>query len=535
MKNKHIIGCIFLCVFYISTINATEKLYIDSSQKHQKVTGFGGTAFTNTGWDKYIPESMLKKLYGSLGLNIFRGYISTSPYATNGNHKWSAYCNWTGDHNYTNIVDAVKLVKAINPNTIVLASPWSPPAAMKTNNNTIGGSLKTSSHADYANYLNSYLIYMQAQGAAVDIVSIQNEPDLETSYSSCLWTGDEMLSFLKNYGSVVKNATNVKILAAEVCTFNKSRRTNFTDVLLNDAVAEAKLDYVGGHIYGGGIFSYPLAESKGKEVWMTEHFLNNGDNIPMTWDKNLEFASEVNSCMLSNFSTYLYWYLCRYYGLIGDGTYNTQLGEITKQGFVMGQFSRYITGNTRVQADFAAGSELKVSAYIDNANEKLIVVIVNPSRNTSQVEINLPFEVEYIKHSRTTKNINLYETVSKIASSSKPAIELESESVNTFIFSTKEEMADEKTNSEFNNTSNSETTTLLIETEIETIVCKGKIVIQNLPFNAHITLYCVSGQLLHSYSAANSNEFVYETNKKGIYVLSIRNNNMFTSKKIIIN
>ena len=27
----------------------------------------------------------------------------------------------------------------------------------------------------------------------------------------------------------------------------------------------------GGHIYGGGIGSYPLAESKGKEVWMTEH------------------------------------------------------------------------------------------------------------------------------------------------------------------------------------------------------------------------------------------------------------------------
>lgn len=35
----------------------------------------------------------------------------------------------------------------------IFASPWSPPASMKSNNSTNEGSLNTSSYADFANYL----------------------------------------------------------------------------------------------------------------------------------------------------------------------------------------------------------------------------------------------------------------------------------------------------------------------------------------------------------------------------------------------
>ena len=77
-----------------------------------------------------------------------------------------------------------------------------------------------------------------------------------------------------------------------------------TDPILNDSAACANLDIVAGHIYGGGLQSYPLAAEKGKEVWMTEHLILEND-----WSAALSTANDINACLSSGMSAYIWWYI----------------------------------------------------------------------------------------------------------------------------------------------------------------------------------------------------------------------------------
>jgi glucuronoarabinoxylan endo-1,4-beta-xylanase len=48
--------------------------------------------------------------------------------------------------------------KAEARGAMILASPWTPPALMKTNSSTVGGELKTSSYTAYTAYLKQFCI-----------------------------------------------------------------------------------------------------------------------------------------------------------------------------------------------------------------------------------------------------------------------------------------------------------------------------------------------------------------------------------------
>ena len=111
----------------------------------------------------------------------------------------------------------------------------------------------------------------------------------------------------------------------------------YTDPVLNDPIAVNNLDIAGGHLYGGGLTDYPLARTKGKEIWMTEHLLNEVDN-GMGWPQALVLAKELNDCMLANFNAYFWWYLKRSYSMLGDGDKGTVMGETLKRGYVLSHY-----------------------------------------------------------------------------------------------------------------------------------------------------------------------------------------------------
>ena len=47
-----------------------------------------------------------------------------------------------------------------------------------------------------------------------------------------------------------------------------------SDPTLNDPEACKYVSIIGGHLYGTTVREYRLAHKKGKEVWMTEHLVN---------------------------------------------------------------------------------------------------------------------------------------------------------------------------------------------------------------------------------------------------------------------
>ncbi len=331
-----------LALFAVGGAASAATAAIDVGTKHQIIRGFGGaTAFMPT---TPLTEADLDTLFGNgpgqIGFTMLRIRLASDA-------PWRALelSNARGAH---------------ARGAAIIATPWSPPVAMKTNNNLVAGSLRADAFGAYATYLNDFARYMADNGAPLYALSVQNEPDIAVTYESCDWTATQMLDFCRDYAGAI---TATKVIMPESFQF----RHGMSDPVLNDPTATANIDIVGGHIYGAGLVPYPLAESKGKEVWMTEHL-----DLSTDWAGALATAVEIHDCLATaNFNAYLWWYVRRYYGPLGEDS------VVTKRGWVMAQFSKFIRpGAYRIEATASPTQNVFVSAY---ASDQLVIVAVNQS------------------------------------------------------------------------------------------------------------------------------------------------------------
>ncbi len=392
-------------VSYLPTASVTPE------NKRQIIRGFGAANIVQ--WRQDMTDSEIETAFGTdegqLGFSILRIRIQPE------SNFWS-----------TNVPTAKK---AHEMGATIVASPWSPPASMKINNNLVGGELREDAYDDYAEHLNSFVEYMASQEVPIYAVSIQNEPDIKVSYESCGWNADQMIKFLREN----KSAVGTKIMAPESYQFKRE----LSDPILNDSLACANLDIVAGHIYGGGLASYPLAEEKGKEIWMTEHLTGSDNQVsPNSWTEAFPVAEEINDVMKSGMSAYIWWYLVRFYGPISDGTANSgQKGDVTKKGYIMSQFARFVRpGFYRVESETAPFlSSFDVTAYQDPQTKKLVIVAVNSSDSQTEYVIKVNDNVSsFITYTTSaSKNCQMGNNIS--VSDGKLFISMEPKSITTFI------------------------------------------------------------------------------------------------------
>lgn len=82
----------------------------------------------------------------------------------------------------------------------LMASPWSPPAFMKTNNDMNGGGkLRRECYADWADIIINYLLEYRRHGINVQALSVQNEPVAVKTWDSCLYSVEEETAFAVQY------------------------------------------------------------------------------------------------------------------------------------------------------------------------------------------------------------------------------------------------------------------------------------------------------------------------------------------------
>jgi glucosylceramidase len=90
----------------------------------------------------------------------------------------------------------------------LFASPWSPPAWMKTNGVMVGGGkLKSEYRASWANYIVKWIDAYKAAGVNLWAVTPQNEPENPAGWESCVYTANETADWIGNYlGPKLKSA-----------------------------------------------------------------------------------------------------------------------------------------------------------------------------------------------------------------------------------------------------------------------------------------------------------------------------------------
>ncbi len=187
----------FALALAFATHTTAAPAQIDAAATQQIIRGFGGaTVFYPT---TPLAPSDLDSLFGNgpgqIGLTLLRIRIASDD------------LNWRA-------LELSNAQGAIARGANVIATPWSPPAAMKSNNSTIGGVLNAASYADYATYLNAFATMMAANGAPLYAISVQNEPDIVVTYESCSWTPTQMLTFCQNNAGAI---TATRVIMPESC------------------------------------------------------------------------------------------------------------------------------------------------------------------------------------------------------------------------------------------------------------------------------------------------------------------------------
>jgi len=231
--------------------------------EYQEIKGFGG-AFTeaaSTTLDKMSAENREKilKLYfdpeEGIGYNYGRVHMNSCDFSL-GNYA----CVEEGDETLETFNverDKKSLIPMIQDamkyNEIeMFASPWSPPAYMKTTGKmNEGGKLKPEYFDLWAEYYVKFIKAYAENGIEIGTVSVQNEPKATQPWDSCIYTAEEERDFVKNYLGEKLSRENVRILFWD---HNKERVVERSRVMLDDAEAAKYIYGVAMHWYSGDHF-----------------------------------------------------------------------------------------------------------------------------------------------------------------------------------------------------------------------------------------------------------------------------------------
>ena len=449
MMKKRLLSLLTLLGMVCGSQAATITVTVDST-RYQTVTGFGAAAC----WGAMRPiddVAVIKLLYGPdspVGLNIVRMEVSPNMKGDIGvaDIGWDTPYDW---HGYLPVIREAKRRGAI-----VYACPWSPPGEYKTNGIASGGNsanqgyqrgeLRTDCYDKFFDWLNTFLVYMRSNSAAVDVVSLQNEPDWWVDYSGCLYTPQQLHDLVAQSAYRLKKTQyQVKLMSGESLNYTPE----YSDILLRDDATEKHIDMIGGHLYGvppleNMAKAAVLAAQKGKEVWMTEHSVENENqrNGLPTWHEELLFAEELNESMLAGANAYVYWYMMAHWAFVGTGESQhpgCDYGKLLRRGYVMSHFSKHVTGSTRLGTESSVktgtNSSFETSAYVKG--DSLIVMAIDTTKNALDLKLNLPYKVKSGEHLLSTDEavcqlspIDIGEPTSEVT------VSLPARSLNTYIF-----------------------------------------------------------------------------------------------------
>lgn len=268
---------------------------VDPGKQFQSVLGIGA-ALTDAAAETFYKlsdenqERFLEAYYdieNGIGYSLGRTIIHSCDFST-GSYTYieegdADLETFSIDHDRKYRLPFTKLaIEAAGGQLTMYASPWSPPAFMKTNNNMLqGGKLKPEFSQSWANYYVKFIEAYEAEGIPIWGLTIQNEPMAVQRWESCIYTAEEERDFLKNYlGPTLENAGmgDKKII---VWDHNRDLLFQRASVILNDPEA-AK------YVWGTGFHWY---EDWKDGIPMFHNVKNVNEVFP---DKNLIFTEGCN-------------------------------------------------------------------------------------------------------------------------------------------------------------------------------------------------------------------------------------------------
>jgi len=289
-------------ILFTTDVNQYSTISVDSTTTYQDMDGFGfaltgGSASLINSLASATREALLKELFlqdaNSIGLSYLRVSIGASDLSASVfsyNDLPTGQTDLNLDHfslgpDKTDLIPVLKSVLLLNPKIKILGSPWSPPVWMKSNKNSVGGSLLPEYYDVYSKYLVRYITEMKAEGIPIDAITIQNEPLHGGNNPSMVMQATEQRDFIKNnLGPAFQTAgiTTKIILWDHNCD-----RPDYPITILNDPDAYKYSDGSAFHLYAGDISALSSVHNAypAKNVYFTEQWVGGPSNFggDMKW------------------------------------------------------------------------------------------------------------------------------------------------------------------------------------------------------------------------------------------------------------
>lgn len=395
-------------------------VFVNPTKTFQTFLGIGG-AITDASAEVFakLPknkqEELLQAYYSKdkgIGYSLVRTTIHSCDfssesytYVTEGDKELKTF-NIEHDKKYK-IPLLKKAIETAGGKLTLYASPWSPPAFMKSNNNMFkGGKLLPEFYQSWANYYVKFIKSYEKEGIPVWGLTVQNEPMATQRWESCIYTAEEERDFLKNYLGPTLKKSGLNDTKITVWDHNRDLINQRSNTILNDPEAYKYVWGIGFHWYENWSGGEPMFEnirkvydmypnknllftegcnenfkSENYQLWKNgerygKSMINDFNNGTLGWtDWNILLDENGGPNHVGNFC---------FSPIHGD----TKTGELiyTPSYYFIGHFSKFIQKGAK-RIDCVTSRSNLISTSFLNPDGKFVTVVMNQS--SEKIDYNL--------------------------------------------------------------------------------------------------------------------------------------------------
>ena len=298
-----------------------ELLCIYPEVAYQEIEGFGGAltegvAHILARMPAEKRDEVLRAYFDptdGIGFNFCRTNIascdfSTEVYSYDDVPEDRQLKHFTIERDRKEVLPMLKRTLEIAPDVKMLASPWSPPAWMKTNGDMCnGGALRPECREAWSNYFVKYIQAYQEAGVPIWGLTVQNEAKAPQSWESCVFTAEEEKDFVRDYLGPALHKAQMDDVKIMIWDHNKERVVERATAAMEDPEAAKYIYGAAVHWYSGDHFdALRVTHEKYPSLRLSATENSMGCNPMYTW----AMGEKVAHHMIGDLSNYVSsWYI----------------------------------------------------------------------------------------------------------------------------------------------------------------------------------------------------------------------------------
>jgi glucosylceramidase len=395
-------------------------VFVDPRRTFQPMIGIGG-ALTDAAAETFaeLPaarqEEVMTAYFSTdrgIGYTLARTNINSCDFSS------ASYTYVTeGDKNLTSFsiapdlrykIPLIKRAMAASGNRLKLfASPWSPPAYMKDNNDMLhGGQLRPEYFRPWALYFAKFIQSYQKEGVPVWGITIQNEPMATQRWESCIYQASDERDFLKNHLGPVMAEQGLRGVNIMVWDHNRDLIIERARAIFDDPAAAKYAWGIGFHWYedwSGGTQMYDNVAAV-KQLYPDKHIVFT-EGTPANFDSTAygrwSLGEAYGRSMIHDFNSgtegWTDWniLLDERGGPNHVGNFcfapihaDTRTGQLiyTNSYYYIGHFSKFIRPGAKRILAAPSRSMFLTTAFL-NPDGKVVVVVMNPTSKAGDYNV----------------------------------------------------------------------------------------------------------------------------------------------------